>query len=107
MGWHVEMHEVYSSVCSFRGQGEDQCRISIPVVEFGRAPGLDHEPLRDDLERHTGERAVEGLERRIPLDADRDRAPVIAACFPGSVYIAKRLSAGAGRSTDWALLARV
>src|SRR5215472_4940262 len=23
MGWHVEMHEVYSSVCSFRGEGED------------------------------------------------------------------------------------
>src|SRR5215472_11757104 len=23
MSWHVEMHEVYSSVCSFRGEGED------------------------------------------------------------------------------------
>jgi hypothetical protein len=40
MGWYVEMHEVYSSVCSFRGEGEDQSRISIPVVKFGRAPGL-------------------------------------------------------------------
>jgi hypothetical protein len=64
MGWHVEMHEVYSSVCSFRGEGEDQGRIWIPVVKFGRAPGLDHEPLRDDLERCTGERAIEGLEWR-------------------------------------------
>ena len=73
MGWYVEMHEVYSSVCSFRGEGEDQGRISFLVVEFGRAPGLDHEPLRDDLERCTGERAVEGLEWRTWLDADRDR----------------------------------
>src|SRR5215467_8646383 len=24
MGWYVEMHEVYSSVCSFRGKDEDQ-----------------------------------------------------------------------------------
>ena len=54
MGWHVEMHEVYSSVCSFRGEGEDQGRIWIRVVKSGRAPGLDHEPLRDDLERRTG-----------------------------------------------------
>jgi hypothetical protein len=73
MGWHVEMHEVYSPVCSFRGEGEDQGRIWIPVVKFGRAPGLDHEPLRDDLERRTGERAIEGLEWRTRLDADRDR----------------------------------
>src|SRR6516225_4853484 len=73
MGWYVEMHEVYSSVCSFRGEGEDQGRISFLVVEFGRAPGLDHEALRDDLERRTGERAVEGLEWRTWLDADRDR----------------------------------
>ena len=29
MGRHVEMHEVYSSVCSFRGEGEDQGRIRI------------------------------------------------------------------------------
>src|SRR5215469_13177017 len=73
VGWHVEMHEVYSPVCSFRGEGEDQGRIWIPFVKFGRAPGLDHEPLRDDLERRTGERAVEGLEWRTWLDADRDR----------------------------------
>jgi hypothetical protein len=33
MGWHVEMHEVYSSVCSFRGEGEDQGRIWIRVVK--------------------------------------------------------------------------
>src|SRR5580692_8874486 len=58
MGRNVEMHEVYSSVCSFRGEGEDQGRIRITVVKFGRAPGLDHEPLRDDLEERTGERAV-------------------------------------------------
>ena len=35
MGWHVEMHEVYSPVCSFGGEGEDQGRIWIPVVKFG------------------------------------------------------------------------
>src|SRR5271165_1581882 len=62
MGRHVEMHEVYSSVCSFRGEREDQGRIRITVVKFGRAPGLDHEPLRDDLEHRTGERAIEGSE---------------------------------------------
>src|ERR1700746_2115163 len=73
MGWHVEMHEVYSSVCSFRGEGEDQGRIWIPVVKFGRAPGLDHEASRDDLGGRTGERAIEGLEWRARLDADRDR----------------------------------
>src|ERR1700745_3616258 len=28
-------------------------------------------------------------------------APVIAAWFAGSMYIAKRRSAGAGRTTDW------
>jgi hypothetical protein len=44
-----------------------------PVLKFGRAPGLDHKPLRDDLERRTGERAIEGLERRTRLEADRDR----------------------------------
>ena len=73
MVWHVEMHEVYSSVCSFRGEGEDQGRIWIRVVKSGRAPGLDHEPLRDDLECRTGERGIEGLEWRTRLDADRDR----------------------------------
>src|SRR5207302_5822580 len=56
---HVEMHEVYSSVCSFRGEGEDQGRIRITVVKLGRAPGLDHEPSRDDLENRTRERAIE------------------------------------------------
>ena len=50
MGRHIEMHEIYSPVCSFRGEGEDQGRIRITVVKFDRAPGLDHEPLRDDLE---------------------------------------------------------
>src|SRR6202011_4445087 len=73
MGRNVEMHEVYSSVCSFRGEGEDQGRIRITVVKFGRAPGLDHEPLRDDLEDRTGERAIEGLEWCTRLSADRDR----------------------------------
>src|SRR5215469_12782777 len=73
MGWHVEMHEVYSSVCFFRSEGEDQGRIWIRFVEFGRAPGLDHEPLRDDLEGCTGERAIEGSKWRARLDADRDR----------------------------------
>src|SRR5215469_12823087 len=73
VGWHVEMHEVYSSVCSFRGEGEDQGRIWIRGVKSGRAPGLDHEPLRDDLERRTGERAIEGLEWRTRLEVDRDR----------------------------------
>src|SRR5215469_6287052 len=34
-------------------------------------------------------------------------APVIAACFAGSVYIAKRLSAGAGRTTDWEMMVRM
>src|SRR5262249_34134042 len=34
-------------------------------------------------------------------------APVIAACFAGSVYIAKRLSAGAGRMTDWEMMVRM
>src|SRR5215469_11257891 len=34
-------------------------------------------------------------------------APVIAACFAGSVYIAKRLSAGAGRTTDWEMTVRM
>src|SRR5262245_59143954 len=34
-------------------------------------------------------------------------APVIAACFTGSVYIAKRLSAGAGRTTDWEMMLRM
>src|SRR5262249_4480117 len=34
-------------------------------------------------------------------------APVIAACFAGSVYIAKRLSAGAGRTTDWEMMLRM
>jgi hypothetical protein len=62
MGRHVEVHEVYSSVCSFRGEGEDQGRIRITGVKFDRAPGLDHQPLRDDLEDRTGERAIEGLE---------------------------------------------
>jgi hypothetical protein len=71
VGWHVEMHEVYSSVCSFRDEGEDQGRIWIRVVKSGRAPGLDHEPLRDDLERRTGERAIEGLERRTRLEGAR------------------------------------
>jgi len=73
MGWHVEMHEVYSSVCCFRGEGEDQGRIWIPFVKFGRASGLDHEPLRDDPERCAGERAIESLEWRTRIDADRDR----------------------------------
>jgi hypothetical protein len=40
----------HSSVCSFRGEGEDQGRIRITVVKLGRAPGLNHEPSRDDLE---------------------------------------------------------
>jgi len=70
MGRNVEMHEVYSPVCSFRGEGEDQGRIRITVVKFGRAPGLDREPLRDDLEDRTGERAVEGLEWCTRLSAD-------------------------------------
>src|ERR1700739_1602512 len=73
MGWHVEMHEVYSSVCSFRGEGEDQGRIWIPVVKFGRAPGLDHKPLRDDLAGSTGAHGVEGLEWRPRRGADRGR----------------------------------
>ena len=107
MDWHVEMHEVYSPVCSFRGEGEDQGRIRITVVKFGRAPGLDHEPLRDDLEDRTGERAVEGLEWCTRLSADRDLAPVIAAWFAGSMYIAKRRSAGAGRTTDWEMMLRM
>ena len=81
MGWHVEMHEVYSSVCSFRGEGEDQGRIGIPDVKFGRAPGLDHEASRDDLERRTGERAIEGVEWRARLEADRDRALSNAAAY--------------------------
>src|SRR5919201_756407 len=34
-------------------------------------------------------------------------APVIAACFAGSVYIAKRLSAGAERTTDWEMMLRM
>src|ERR1700732_2537057 len=34
-------------------------------------------------------------------------APVIAACFAGSVYIAKRLSGGAGRTTDWEMMVRM
>ena len=34
MGWHVEMYEVYSSVCSFRGEGEDQGRIWIPSLNL-------------------------------------------------------------------------
>src|SRR5215472_1268335 len=34
-------------------------------------------------------------------------APVIAACFAGSVYIAKRLSAGAGRTTAWEMMVRI
>src|SRR5689334_24874875 len=34
-------------------------------------------------------------------------APVIAACCAGSVYIAKRLSAGAGRRTDWEMMVRM
>src|SRR5215470_7055972 len=34
-------------------------------------------------------------------------APVIAACVAGSVYIAKRLSAGAGRTTDWEMMVRM
>ena len=67
------MHEVYSSVCCFRGEGEDQGRIWIPFVKFGRASGLDHEPLRDDPERCAGERAIESLEWRTRIDADRDR----------------------------------
>ena len=41
MGWHVEMHEVYSPVCSFGGEGDDQGRIWIPVVKFGRAIRCD------------------------------------------------------------------
>jgi hypothetical protein len=34
MGWRVEMHEVYSSVCSFRGEGEDQGGIWIPSLNL-------------------------------------------------------------------------
>src|SRR5215467_3531333 len=34
-------------------------------------------------------------------------APVIAACFAGSVYIASLLSAGAGRTTDWEMTVRM
>jgi hypothetical protein len=34
-------------------------------------------------------------------------APVIAARFAGSVYIAKRPSAGAGRTTDWEMTVRM
>jgi hypothetical protein len=37
----------------------------------------------------------------------RAGAPVIAACFAGSVYIAKRPSAGAGRTTDWEMTVRM
>src|SRR5215472_17922813 len=73
MGRYIEMHEIYSSVCSFRGEGEDQDRIRITVVKSGRAPGLDHEPLRDDMEHRAGERAIEGSEWRTRLGADRDR----------------------------------
>src|SRR5260370_24090856 len=73
LGRHVEMHEVYSSVCSFRGEGKDESRIRVTAVKFGRAPGLDHEPLRDDLEYRTGERTIEGSEWRTRLDADRHR----------------------------------
>ena len=39
MGRNVEMHEVYSSVCSFRGEGEDQGRIRINVVPNQICPG--------------------------------------------------------------------
>src|SRR5436190_8908291 len=34
-------------------------------------------------------------------------APVIAAWFAGSMYIAKRRSAGAGRTTDWEMMLRM
>src|SRR5215831_8656042 len=34
-------------------------------------------------------------------------APVIAACFAGSVYITKRLSAKAGRTIDWEMMVRM
>jgi hypothetical protein len=36
-------------------------RIRIAVVRFGRAPGLDHETLRDDLEHRTSDRAIFGF----------------------------------------------
>src|SRR5262249_50092728 len=73
MGRYIEMHEIYSSVCSVRGEGEDQGRIRITVVKSGRASGLDHKPLRDDLEHRAGERVIEGSEWRTRLGADRDR----------------------------------
>jgi hypothetical protein len=57
------MHEVYSSVCSFGGEAEDQGRIWILVVKFGRPPGLDHDASRDDLERRTGERTIDVVDR--------------------------------------------
>src|SRR5215469_8177184 len=62
MDRHVEMHEVYASVSSFRGEGEDQSGIWITGVKFYRTPGLDHQPLRDDLENRTGEQAIERFE---------------------------------------------
>ena len=62
MDRHVEMDEVYSSASSFRCEGEDQSRIWITGVKFYRAPGLDHQPLRDDLENRTGEQAIERFE---------------------------------------------
>src|SRR5215475_7375796 len=67
------MHEIHSSGCSLRREGEDQGRIRITVVKFDRAPGLDHEPVRDDPERRAGERAIKSSEWRTRLDADRDR----------------------------------
>src|SRR5262249_28484405 len=99
MGWHVEMHEVYSTVCFFRGEGEDQGRIWIPVVKFNRAPGLDHEPLRDGLERRTGERAIEGLEWRTRLDADRDRRASDRR-MPPRINVHREETFGRGRKDD-------
>jgi hypothetical protein len=99
MGRNVEMNEVYSSVCSFRGEGEDQGRIRITVVKLGRAPGLDHEPSRDDLENRTGERAIEGLEWCTRLSADRDRRTSNRRMLRG-INVHREETFGRGRQDD-------
>jgi hypothetical protein len=68
---------------------------------------LDHEPLRDDLEDRTGERAVKAWNGAPGSALIATGAPVIAAWFAGSMYIAKRRSAGAGRTTDWEMMLRM
>ena len=73
--------------------------IWIPFVQFGRAPGLDHEPLRDDLERRTGERAIEGLEWRARLDADRNRRTSDRRMLP-RISVHREEAFGWGRQED-------